>query len=205
MSWVVVFSGLAGAFATTHYKWGYYVFGVVALLYIAFVISITFDLNTYAMFCSWLLLVYARTSTFDAGPAIRSSYVGSAAFLAAAWFIYPVAWACSEGANIIGISGEMIWYSVLDILSGPVFLFFFLYRLCGVDHATLGLMSGKSTGYYGAGASQKCLWHSVRAIPGCLIFLVLTYPLSRLQSRKCSTTRGDYCRCQSHCARSNSI
>jgi bacteriorhodopsin len=187
MSWVVVFSGLAGAFNTTHYKWGYYVFGVVALLYIAFVISITFDLSTYTMFCSWLLLAHARTSTFDAGPAIRSSYVGSAAFLAAVWLIYPVAWACSEGANVIGISGEIIWYGVLDILSGPVFLLFFLYRLCGVDYATLGLMSSKLANFYGAGTGQKGHDHSGTAVPGCLMFLVLNYPLSRLQARKCST------------------
>jgi bacteriorhodopsin len=38
MSWVVVVSGLAGAFTTTRYKWGFYVFGVLALLYIAYVI-----------------------------------------------------------------------------------------------------------------------------------------------------------------------
>jgi hypothetical protein len=122
------------------------------------------------MFLSWLLLAHARTSTFHAGPAMRSSYIGSAAFLATVWLIYPVAWACSEGANIIGISGEMIWYGVLDILSGPVFLFFFLHRLRGIDYGTLGLMSGKSTDYYGgaygAGAGEKGLGHSGPGVPG---------------------------------------
>jgi hypothetical protein len=87
--------------------------------------------------------------------------------LTALWLIYPIAWACSEGANIIGkldctcpsqhdylhtfigISGEMIWYGILDLLAGPVFLFFFLHRLRGVDYGSLGLMSGKATDYYG--------------------------------------------------------
>jgi bacteriorhodopsin len=132
MSWVAVICGLVGAFTVTRYKWGFFVFGTLALLYIA-----------------WLVLAHARTSTFYGGARLRSSYVSSAGILTALWLIYPIAWACSEGANIIGISGEMIWYGILDLLAGPVFLFFFLHRLRGVDYGSLGLMSGKATDYYG--------------------------------------------------------
>lgn len=39
----------------------------------------------------------------------------------------------------------MIWYGILDIFSGPIFLFFFLWELRGVDYATFGLHSGKYT------------------------------------------------------------
>jgi bacteriorhodopsin len=33
-AWVVVVTGLAGALTPTTYKWGYFVMGVMALLYI---------------------------------------------------------------------------------------------------------------------------------------------------------------------------
>lgn len=38
MSLVIVVSGLVGALVHSTYKWGYYVFGVVALFYIWYVI-----------------------------------------------------------------------------------------------------------------------------------------------------------------------
>lgn len=59
--------------------------------------------------------------------------------------MYPLCWALSEGANIITVTAEMIWFGILDLLAGPVFLFFFLYKLRGVDYAAFGLQSGKHT------------------------------------------------------------
>ena len=32
----------------------------------------------------------------------------------------------------------MIWYGILDIFAGPIFLFFFLWELRGVDYASFG-------------------------------------------------------------------
>ena len=58
---------------------------------------------------------------------------------------YPIAWACAEGGNVITVTSEMIWYGILDILIGPVFLFLFLWELRSVDYATFGLQSGKYT------------------------------------------------------------
>lgn len=192
MSWVVVVCGLVGAFTVTRYKWGFFIFGVLALLYIACVHVVfpyftSLSILIFSIF-SWLILAHARTSTFFAGPGLRSSYIGSAAFLSVVWLIYPIAWACSEGANIIGvcsrlqllhealtgvvlgISGEMIWYGILDLLAGPVFLFFFLHRLRGIDYGSLGLMSGKATDYYGgaygARAGEKGPGYSGSGAPG---------------------------------------
>ena len=59
--------------------------------------------------------------------------------------LYPIAWGCSEGGNVISPTGEMIWYGILDILSGPVFLFLFLWELRSVDYSAFGLHSGKYT------------------------------------------------------------
>ena len=58
---------------------------------------------------------------------------------------YPICWALSEGANVINPTGEMIWYGILDIIAGPLFLFFFLWEIRGVDYHVFGLHSGKYT------------------------------------------------------------
>lgn len=128
MSIVLVVSGLVGALVQTRYKWGYYVFGVVALFYI------------------WhVLLRHGPRTTFAAGGAVRSGYRLASGYLSLLLLLYPIAWACSEGSNIISVTSEMIWYGILDILAGPVFLVFFLWELRGADYNAFGLQSGKYT------------------------------------------------------------
>ncbi|OSX65226.1 hypothetical protein POSPLADRAFT_1044634 [Postia placenta MAD-698-R-SB12] len=139
MGWVLVICGLVGAFVITSYKWGFYVIGVFGLFYIW-----------------WVLLGHGPRSTFAAGGAVRSGYLRCASYFSFILMLYPIAWACSEGGNVISPTGEMIWYGILDLFAGPIFLFFFLYGLREVDMAAFGLTSGKytDTGYgagYGAG------------------------------------------------------
>lgn len=57
--------------------------------------------------------------------------------------LYPIAWACAEGGNVISVTSEMVWYGILDLLAGPLFLFFFLFKLRGVEYAAFGLQSGR--------------------------------------------------------------
>ena len=45
----------------------------------------------------------------------------------------------------------MIWYGILDILTIPVFLFFFLWGLRGADYSSFALRSGKYTDKHAAG------------------------------------------------------
>ena len=86
---------------------------------------------------------------------MRSGYVRGAGFVAFITMLYPIAWGCSEGGNVISLTGEMIWYGILDLLLGPVFLFIFLWGLRSVDYGAFGLASGKYTdaAYGGAGAA----------------------------------------------------
>ena len=58
---------------------------------------------------------------------------------------YPICWACSEGSNIITPTSEMIWYGILDLITGPIFLVFFLFQLRAVDYEAFGFASGKYT------------------------------------------------------------
>ncbi|KAM5534150.1 hypothetical protein V8D89_012170 [Ganoderma adspersum] len=128
MSVVMVIMGLVGALVPTTYKWGYFAFGAVALFYI------------------WYILLWrGPRTTFSAGGSIRDGYTVAAGYLSFLLLMYPICWALSEGGNIITVTAEMIWFGVLDLLAGPVFLFFFLYKLRGVNYAAFGLQSGKHT------------------------------------------------------------
>ena len=48
----------------------------------------------------------------------------------------------------------MIWYGILDLLLGPLFLYYFIFALRNIDYGLFGFHSGKYTdGAYGtAGA-----------------------------------------------------
>lgn len=97
-----------------------------------------------------VLLGHGPRSTFNAGAGVRTGYIRGAGFVAFITMLYPIAWGCSEGGNVISPTGEMIWYGVLDLLLGPVFLHYFVWGLRNVDYGLFGLHSGKYTdGPYG--------------------------------------------------------
>ncbi|GJE87201.1 family A G protein-coupled receptor-like [Phanerochaete sordida] len=132
-AWVVVVCGLVGALTPTSYKWGFFVFGCCALFYI------------------WAtLLGHGPRTTFAAGAGVRSGYIRGAGLIAFVTMLYPIAWGCSEGANVISPTGEMIWYGILDLVLGPIFLHYFVWGLRNVDYGLFGFHSGKYTdGPYG--------------------------------------------------------
>ncbi|OCH95534.1 family A G protein-coupled receptor-like protein [Obba rivulosa] len=135
MAWVVVVCGLVGALVPSSYKWGYFALGCFALFYI-----------WYA------LLGHGPRSTFNAGGVVRTGYLRSAGYLSFLLLLYPIAWGICEGGNVISPTGEMIWYGILDLLAGPVFLFVLLWGLRSVDYGAFGLWSGKYTDTsYGSG------------------------------------------------------
>ena len=89
--------------------------------------------------------MYAPRRTFAQEGALRKGYIFSSGYLAFMLITYPICWACSEGANVITPTSEMIWYGILDIIAGPLFLFFFLYVMRDVEYGAFGLQSGKYT------------------------------------------------------------
>lgn len=128
MAVVLVICGLVGALVTSQYKWGYFVMGVAALFYI-----------WYSLFAHGSRESFGRRGDVNRGPApaTHAGYVRGAAFLSFLWMIYPICWALSDGGNVISPTGEMVFYGVLDILSGPVFLLIFLHGIRNAyDQAT---------------------------------------------------------------------
>ncbi|KZT09473.1 heat shock protein 30 [Laetiporus sulphureus 93-53] len=125
---VVIVMGLVGAIVLSTYKWGYFVFGIAGLFYV------------------WYVLLWHGVRTqFPGDGVLRPGYIQAAGWFAFILITYPICWACSEGGNVITPSAEMIWYGILDICAGPIFLFFYLFRLHNVDYATFGFSSGKYT------------------------------------------------------------
>ncbi|EKM53782.1 uncharacterized protein PHACADRAFT_148574 [Phanerochaete carnosa HHB-10118-sp] len=126
MSEVVVICGLVGSLVHSTYKWAYFTFGTVALFYV------------------WYsLLVNGPRTSSPGGGAFRTGYWLSAGYVSFMLLTYPICWACSEGSNLITPTDEMIWYGILDLITGPVFLSFFLFQLRAVDYESFGFASGK--------------------------------------------------------------
>lgn len=123
-AWVVVVSGLVGALVASSYKWGYYAFGLAALFYL------------------WYrLFAHALRYPFRVGQNVRSGYWGLGAYVGFIWTLYPICWGLSEGSNTISPTSEMVFYGILDIIAGPLFLFFYMLRVSTLQSADLGAAS----------------------------------------------------------------
>ncbi|KAM3074328.1 D-3-phosphoglycerate dehydrogenase 2 [Clarireedia jacksonii] len=110
--WVV--SWLCGALVSTSYKWGYYVFGVFAYLAVAYFLL------------HWGLSRSRRFGSANRYPILASVLVGL-------WLVFPIAWGLSEGLNQLSVTGEMVFYGILDLIAVPVYGSLFLILSQHVD------------------------------------------------------------------------
>ncbi|CAN6670171.1 30 kDa heat shock protein [Trichomonascus vanleenenianus] len=116
-----VISILIGALIHSSYKWGYFVFGVSALL----------------------LVFYQLLFTFRKSVGTGNNYLGyhiGSASLVFFLFIYPIAWALADGGNVISPDSEFIFYGILDVFVFVVINFVFLFTTRNVDFAELGVI-----------------------------------------------------------------
>ncbi|KAJ9107924.1 hypothetical protein QFC19_002667 [Naganishia cerealis] len=113
---VMIVCGLVGALIESDYKWGFWVFGMLSLFYIAY-----------------NLLAPARASARLLGLDWGRTYSHAAGILLFTWSLYPICWALSEGANVMGTTGEMIFYSG----------FMHISAVNKLNYADLALSSGK--------------------------------------------------------------
>jgi bacteriorhodopsin len=119
---VMVVTGLVGALVTSSYKWGYFVFAMFALFFIAY-----------------NLLWVGRIHAHHISPVVGRTYVLCGAWTIFLWFLYPIAWGLSEGANVIAPDSEAVFYGILDALAKPVFGALLLWGHRNIDPAILGL------------------------------------------------------------------
>jgi bacteriorhodopsin len=135
--WVV--SWLCGALVATSYKWGFFAFGLFAYFVLAYVMMV------------WGVEHARRIRT-------SKEYTMLAGTLVVAWMAFPIAWGLAEGANRLSITGEMIFYGILDLIAVPVYgtlwllmsrrfaprLFHFTQegRVTGIDRSETALLTG---------------------------------------------------------------
>lgn len=120
LSWVWVISYLVGAYTRTNYKWGFFAFGTLAYLALAMHTLVDGPKNA------------RRLET-------TRHYSGLSGWVNLLWFLYPIAWACSDGSNLIGITESFIWYGILDVLLVIATGFAFLFLSRSWDYNRLGL------------------------------------------------------------------
>ncbi|KAF8131928.1 hypothetical protein EV363DRAFT_1449630 [Boletus edulis] len=122
-SWFLVVNGLIGALVASSYKWAFFVFGLFGLFFI------------------WIQLLGVipwQSNIFRQGEHFKPGFFIGAAYISFMWMLYPICWGLSEGSNTISPTSEMVFYGILDILSGPVFLFGFIVYVMQFDEQQLG-------------------------------------------------------------------
>lgn len=119
---ITVITLLVGALVKSSYKWGYFVFGVVAFFFVA-----------------WIVVFEGRSHARALGADINKTYTICSLWTIGLYFLYPVAWGVSEGGNVIAPDSEAIFYGVLDFLTRPVFGALLIWGHRNIDIARLGL------------------------------------------------------------------
>ncbi|KAG9233694.1 hypothetical protein BJ875DRAFT_505239 [Amylocarpus encephaloides] len=119
---VMIVTGLVGALVSSNYKWGYFVFAMVALFFIAYNVT-------------WVGRQHATTL----GSNVARAYLVCGIWTIFLWFLYPIAWGLSEGGNVLAPDSEAVFYGILDLLAKPVFGGMLLFFHRNIDPVTLGL------------------------------------------------------------------
>lgn len=115
-----VITYLIGSLISSTYKWGYFTFGSVALLFVFAEFIFTF-----------------RPSAQSVGYGKTANIVLPLSSLLL--LLYPVAWGLSDGANVIQPDSGAVFFGVLDVC---LFIFvgtLFLYLANGVDFRSQGI------------------------------------------------------------------
>lgn len=87
----------------------------------------------------YALLFEGRRQAQILGPDISRAFLITGSILLLTWVLYPIAWACSEGGNVIAPDSEAIFYGILDIISKIIFSAVLLWFHRSIDPRRLGL------------------------------------------------------------------
>ncbi|PYH93869.1 family A G protein-coupled receptor-like protein, partial [Aspergillus ellipticus CBS 707.79] len=101
LTWLWILAYLAAAFTASSYKWGFFAFGTLAYLILA--------MST---------LNESREAAAKMG--VKRDYVLLATWANVLWLCYPVAFAVSDSADVLGVTAGAVFFGVLDVLLMPV-------------------------------------------------------------------------------------
>ncbi|KAK0111342.1 ion channel activity protein [Cadophora gregata] len=123
---IMIVTGLVGALVSSQYKWGYFVFAMISLFFIAYNVVYVGPKHAGGI----------RSSN---QTDIKKSYILAAGWTMGLWFLYPIAWGISEGGNVISPDSEAIFYSVLDVLAKPGFGLVLLWAHRNIKPEDIGI------------------------------------------------------------------
>jgi len=126
---VAVVCALLGALTSSQYKWGYAVLGAASYFFVVY-----------------QLFFEARLGAVSLGTDVSRHFISVTSFSVFIWTLYAIAWGLSDGGNVISNDSEAIFYGILDILSRPVFAFWFLFGTRKIALERLGLV-GLGSGF----------------------------------------------------------
>ena len=116
---------LFSAYTTTSYKWGFYGYGTIAYLVLA-----------------WQTTVPALASARRV--MVARDYMILTGWLNTIWVLYPIVFAVTDGGNVLDVTQEFIWTGIIDTLSLPVLACLVLFF---ARHWDFGLMNLHFTQY----------------------------------------------------------
>jgi bacteriorhodopsin len=119
---IMIVTGLVGALVQSNYKWAYFAFGCLALVYIVY-----------------QLVWESRTHSRAYGRDVEKAFLYCGSLTAFLWILYPIAWGICEGGNVISPDSEAVFYGVLDFLAKPCFGALLIWGHRNIDPARLGL------------------------------------------------------------------
>jgi len=120
LSWIWVITYLCAAFTRTSYKWGFFTFGTIAWLVLAY---------------QTLWVGFTSAKRFN----VSRDYLVLAGWLNLLWLLYPIAFGVSDGGNTISVTNSFVFFGILDVLLAPVLAFGVLFFARGWDYGALNL------------------------------------------------------------------
>lgn len=118
---IMIVTGLiAGLHPDLKYRWGFYAFSCLALLWVY-----------YALVGS------ARSYAFLKSPKVGSLYNQVSITLIVVWGLYPVVWAFSEGTGKFTADQEVLAFAILDVLAKPIWGAWLIYATPDEGHTLL--------------------------------------------------------------------
>jgi bacteriorhodopsin len=102
MDEVMVVTGLVGALVASSYKWGYFVFAMVALFFIFYnIVFVGRPRKSIYIFRNLAVLTFHPKDAHALNNHVGKVYTLTGAWTMFLWFIYPIAWGLCEGGNLI--------------------------------------------------------------------------------------------------------
>lgn len=121
--WVWILSALIGSLISSSYKWGFFTFGVVGLIYVWYS----------------LLFTLVRSATKIDSDHRKFAYIYGG-LIVLIQILYPIAWGLSEGGNVISSDSEAVFYGVLDLVLFVIIQSYFVWYTRDFDFASSGVV-----------------------------------------------------------------